>query len=70
MLRTTARLFGTWLRVTLVLGLAVLVVGWVWGFASGPFVLALLAASVVELLAIRGLAREWVFDARGHWWWL
>lgn len=70
MLRTTGQLIGTWLRVTLLLGLAVLVVGWIWGFGSIPFALAVIAAAAIELLALRGLAREWVFEARGRWWWL
>jgi len=70
MLHTTGRLIGTWVRVTLVLGMLVLIAGWVWGFGSTPFVIAVIAAVGVELLAVRGLAREWVFDARGHWWWL
>jgi hypothetical protein len=70
MLRFTGRMFGTWLRVTLLLGLAVLVAGWIWGFGTGPFVIAVVGAVAVELLALRGLAREWVFEARGHWWWL
>jgi hypothetical protein len=70
MLRTTGQLIGTWLRVTLVVGLAVLIVGWIWGFGSGPFVIAVIAAVLVELLALRGLAREWMFEARGRWWWL
>lgn len=70
MFSVTGRLLLVWLRVTLMVGLAVLVVGWVWGFDSGPFVVAVLAAVVVELLTIRGLAREWTFEARGHWWWV
>lgn len=66
---TTGRCIGTWLKVTLVLGLLVLVAGLVWGWRSGPFALAVLGAVLVELLAIRGLIREWAFDARGTWWW-
>ena len=69
MLRTTGQLIGTWLRVTFFLGLAVLVVGWIWGFGTGPFALAVVVAVVVEVLALRGMAREWVFEARGRWWW-
>lgn len=70
MLSVTGRLLRIWLRVTLVLGLVLVVVGWVWGFGSGPFVLAVLVAIGVELLTIRGLAREWAFEARVHWWWV
>jgi hypothetical protein len=70
MLSVTGRLLLTWLRVTFLLGLVLLVVGWVWGFGSGAFVVAVLAAVGVELLTIRGLAREWAFEARCHWWWV
>jgi hypothetical protein len=70
MFSVTGRLLLAWLRVTLLLGLAVLVVGGVWGFDSGAFVLAVLGAVGVELLAIRGFVREWTFEARGFWWWL
>jgi hypothetical protein len=70
MLRTTGQLIGTWLRITFFLGLAVLMVGWIWGFGSGPFAVAVVVAVVVEVLALRGLTREWVFEARGRWWWL
>ena len=70
MLSVTGRLLLAWLRVTLLLGLAVLVVGLVWGFGSGWFVVTVLGAVGVELLAIRGFVREWTFEARGFWWWL
>ena len=66
---TTGHCLATWLKVTLVLGVLVLIAGMVWGFGSGAFVLAVVAAIVIELIAIRGLARAWTFDARGTWWW-
>ena len=66
---TTGHCLATWLKVTLVLGVLVLVAGIVWGFGTGPFVIAVIAAVVLDLLAIRGLVREWAFEARGSWWW-
>ncbi|GAB3460639.1 hypothetical protein [Actinophytocola sediminis] len=66
---TTAWVFRTWLKVTVALAVLVGVVALVWGVGSRPFDIALVAAVVLDLLTVRGLLREWTFDARGHWWW-
>lgn len=69
MLATTGRCLVTWLKVTAVLAALVALVGLIWGWGSDPFVLAVVLAAVLELLAIRGLLREWSFEASGSWWW-
>lgn len=66
---TTTWALRTWLKVTVVLAALVGLAALLWGVGSRPFVLAVVAAVVLDLLAIRGLLREWAFDARGHWWW-
>jgi hypothetical protein len=66
---TTGHCIATWLKVTVVLGVLVLIAGFVWGFGSSAFTLAVLAAILIDLIAVRGLAREWSFNARGSWWW-
>lgn len=70
MLATTGRCLAIWLKITLALAILLAVAGIVWGFSTGQFTLAVFAAIVVELVAIRGLVREWMFDARGTWWWI
>jgi hypothetical protein len=69
MLSTTGWCLLTWLKVTVVLAVAAVLVGLFCGFDSGQFVLAVVAGVVLDLLAIRGLIREWAFEARGNWWW-
>ena len=66
---TTGRCLATWLKVTAVLAALVTLVGIIWGWGSDPFILAVVAAAVLELLAIRGLLRDWSFEASGSWWW-
>jgi hypothetical protein len=70
MLSTTGWCLATWLKATAVLAVLVGLVGLLWGFSSGQFTFAVVAAVVLDLLAIRGLIREWAFEARGAWWWL
>lgn len=70
MLYTTGWCLRTWLKTTVLLGLAVLMIGLFSGFDSTTFHIALIAAAALDLLAIRLLAREWMFEARGSWWWL
>jgi hypothetical protein len=70
MLSTTGWCLATWLKITALLGAGVLVVGLFWGFDGGLFVVAVVVAVVLDLLAIRGLTREWLFEARYTWWWL
>lgn len=65
----TARLALTWLRITLALVVVLGVVLLVYGWGSPQFTVAGLLAAVVEMWAIRGLAREWSWLARGCWWW-
>lgn len=69
MLSTTGWCLATWLKATALLGTAVLIIGLIWGFASGTFTTAVIIAAVLDLLTIRGLAREWLWEARGSWWW-
>jgi len=69
MLYTTGWCLATWLKVTALLAVLTVVAGFVWGFDSGQFIVAVLAAIVLDLCAIRGLLREWAFEARGSWWW-
>jgi hypothetical protein len=58
---------GIWLRVTLLVALG-LGAAWLW-CSPGWFVLFVAAAVLVELWAIRQLAREWAHEARSSWWW-
>jgi hypothetical protein len=69
MWHTTGWAVRTWLKVTLLLGVLLAVAAIAWGIGTRPFVLAVIVAVLVELLTIRGLCREWAFDARGRWWW-
>lgn len=57
----------TWLRVTLLVGLGV-GAAWLW-CSPGWFVACAAAGALVELWAIRQLAREWAYEARWSWWW-
>lgn len=69
MLGETGRLVGTWCRITLALagccGIVLAVAGW----DSTAFKVAAVVAVLLELATIRGLAREWSFQASGWWWW-
>lgn len=58
---------ATWLRVTLLLAVAV-GAAWLW-CSPGWFTVACVAGAVGELWAIRQLAREWTYEARSSWWW-
>lgn len=57
----------TWLRVTLLVALGV-GAAWLW-CTPGWFTVAWIAGAVIELWAIRQLAREWAYEARSSWWW-
>ena len=50
---TTGHCIATWLKVTVTLGVLVLIAGFVWGFHSNAFVLAVLAAIVIDLIAMK-----------------
>lgn len=69
MLAETGRLVWTWCRITLVLAACCGIVVAVYGWDSTPFKVAAILAVLLELAAIRGLAREWSFQASGCWWW-
>ncbi len=57
----------TWLKISIALALAV---GAAWLCCSpGWFVVCVIAAVLVELWAIRQLAKEWASEARSSWWW-
>lgn len=58
-----------WFKITAALIIGLAVAALVWGLGSGPFWLAVLAASLLELATIRGLARHWALEARYSWWW-
>lgn len=66
---TTGRCLATWAKVTIILAALLAVAALAWGWDSGEFVLAVIAAVLLELLAVRGLLREWSFEASGTWWW-
>ncbi|HEX2297391.1 MAG TPA: hypothetical protein VHH34_02540, partial [Pseudonocardiaceae bacterium] len=68
MWQQTERLTAIWLRITLALAAAVAMVATACGTDSGPFIVAVLAAVVLELLTVRALCREWTWQARGTWW--
>lgn len=57
----------TWLRVTLLVALGV-GAAWLW-CTPGWFLTACITGTVVELWAVRQLAREWAHEARSSWWW-
>lgn len=65
----TGRLTSIWLRITfgvaVLLGVVLLVCGW----HSTQFTVAALVAVLIEVWVIRSLAREWLWLARGSWWW-
>ena len=70
MFEHTARLAATWAKITLTLiagaGLVILYCGW----DSTETRVALITAGLLELLTLRGLARQWLLTARCSWWWL
>ncbi len=59
----------TWLKLTALLAVVVLVVWWQLGTGSGWFLLACVIGAGAQLWAIRQLAREWTDEARACWWW-
>ena len=60
----------TWLKITILLGVAVVLAWLAFGTGSGAFVLACIAAGVGELYLSRQLGREWAREARvTAWWW-
>lgn len=69
MLEATSRCLAIWLKVTIVLAVTVAGFAIFAGVHTGQFKVAVVVAVILELLAIRGLAREWAFDAKGNWWW-
>lgn len=69
MWETTGWAVRTWLKVTLILAALTGGVAVVWGIDSRAFGVAVIGAVLVELATIRGLCREWAFDARCRWWW-
>ncbi|MGH3916293.1 MAG: hypothetical protein ACRDTC_23225 [Pseudonocardiaceae bacterium] len=69
MIEETGRLLWIWLRITLALLVGCGIVVGVYGWNSTPVKIAVVAAVVLELAVIRGLAREWSWQASGTWWW-
>lgn len=69
MIGETGRLAWIWCRITLALATLCGTALAVWGWDSTPFKAAAALAVVLDLAAIRGLAREWSFQASGCWWW-
>ena len=57
----------TWLKISIALAVGV-GAAWVW-CSPGWFVVCVVVAVLVELWAIRQLAREWAYEARSSWWW-
>ena len=68
MWQQTERLAAIWFRITLALAAGVAVVLTVYGLHSVEFKLAVIAAVVLDLLAVRAVCREWAWQARGAWW--
>jgi hypothetical protein len=68
MWQQTERLALIWVRITLALVACVAVVMTVYRPDSVQFKLAVVVAVFVDLLTIRGLCREWTWQARGCWW--
>lgn len=60
---------ATWAKFTLLLAAFVGVAWLACGTGSGGFWAALLGAGVLEIYAVRQLAREWAYEARSSWWW-
>lgn len=69
MIEETGRLVWTWCRITLALSVVCGIVLAVYGWDSTPFKITTVLAVVVDLAAIRALAREWSYQASGYWWW-
>jgi hypothetical protein len=65
---TTAWAVRTWLKVTVVLALAVFGV-WLLVDQRGWFYASLLGAVLIEYWALRALGKEWAYDAQSRWWW-
>lgn len=68
MWRQTERLALIWVRITLLLVTVVVVVLAVYGLDSVQFTFAVLAAALLDLVAVRAVCREWSWQARGCWW--
>ena len=60
---------ATWLKTTVMLAAGLGVCWLVFGAASGPFVLACLAAVLAETHVTRQLVRDWTHEASLRWWW-
>jgi hypothetical protein len=57
----------TWLKITVFLALGI-AAAWLW-CSPGWFAAVVTTAALVELWAIRQLAKEWAYEARSSWWW-
>jgi hypothetical protein len=69
MWEATVWALGTWVKVTALLAV-LLGICWLWlGSGSGGFVLAVLAAVLIEIHLTRALLRELGTEAGMHWWW-
>lgn len=68
MTSVTGWVLRTWLKITIVLAAGV---GGVWLFADRPgyTLAAVIVAGLVEVWAVKALAREWAHEARTAWWW-
>ncbi|MDQ2709320.1 MAG: hypothetical protein M3Z25_17565 [Actinomycetota bacterium] len=68
MLGVTGWVLRTWFKVTAAL---VICVGLVWLFTDQTRYVwqAGIAATLIDMWAIRALAREWSHEARSSWWW-
>jgi FtsH-binding integral membrane protein len=66
--RMTAWCFGTWLKLTAVFAATVAVAWWEWGTDHPMFWLVAMIAMLLDLVVLRRLAREWLFEAAYTWW--
>jgi hypothetical protein len=69
MLAVTEWAVVTWLKLTVLLAVAVGVCWLVLGPGSGWFWAALAAAAITDLYIARQLTREWGNEASIRWWW-
>jgi len=60
----------TWLKITILLGIAVGIAWLVLGSESGWFWIITGSAALLDLFLARQLVREWGHEASYRWWWV
>jgi hypothetical protein len=64
----TGWVLRTWLKLTAALALGVVGV-WLLTDRPGYVWAAIITAGLINVWAIRALAKEWAYEARSSWWW-